>query len=62
MVESHCEITELSLAEATLQMELFDVLVQSRQVTKLNMTNGAVRDEADGSEAQTFPPISQLLM
>ena len=60
--ESHGQITELSVAGAALQMELIDVLVQSRHVTELNLTNGAVGNEAGGSSVQTSRPISEFWM
>ena len=62
MGESHTEISELSVAGVALQVELIDVLVEGRQVSKLNLTNGAVGDEAGGSGGERSPPISKLLM
>ena len=61
MAESHGEITELSVAGVALQVELIDVLVEGRQVSKLNLTNGAVGNEAGGSSGQRSPPMSELL-
>ena len=60
--ESQWEITELSVAGAALEMELIDVLVQSRHVTELNLTNGAVRDKGGGPWAQATPPVSKLFL
>ena len=59
--ESQCEMTELSVAGDALQMELIDVLVESSHVSKLDLTNGAVGNQAGGSYREASPPISKLL-
>ena len=61
MGESHGEITELSVAGTALEVKLIDVLVECCHVSKFNLTNGAVGNEAGGSCGERPPPISKLL-